>query len=143
MGDSGSLILGLIMSVLAIKFNEANVVYKGIYSIESAPAVSFGILIVPLFDTMRVFILRIIRGQSPFRSDKNHLHHRMLQLGFSHFRSTSLLSIVNIAFIIIVLVCQSAGLISLMILILSLAILLNIITELIIRKQKRSSHVQV
>jgi UDP-N-acetylmuramyl pentapeptide phosphotransferase/UDP-N-acetylglucosamine-1-phosphate transferase len=143
MGDSGSLILGLIMSVLAIKFNEANIAYKGIYSIESAPAVSFGILIVPLFDTIRVFILRVIRGQSPFHPDKNHLHHRMLQLGFSHFRSTSLISIANILFIVIVLVCQSAGLISLMILNLSLATFLSLITELIIRKQKHNSHVHV
>lgn len=143
MGDSGSLILGLIMSVLAIKFNEANIAYKGVYSIESAPAVSFGILIVPLFDTMRVFILRVMRGQSPFRSDRNHLHHRVLQLGFSHFRSTSLISFVNIMFIVIVLACQSAGLISLMILNLSLATFLSLVTELIIRRQKHSSHVHV
>lgn len=143
MGDSGSLILGLIMSVLAIKFNEANISYKGAYSIESAPAVSFGILIVPLFDTMRVFLLRILRGQSPFHSDKNHLHHRVLKLGFSHFRSTSLISTVNIGFIVFVLVFQSAGLVSLMILNLALATFLSLIPELMIRRQKHSSHVHV
>lgn len=141
MGDTGSLILGLIMSVLAIKFNEANISYKGFYTIESAPAVSFGILIVPLFDTIRVFTIRIVRGQSPFHPDKNHLHHRVLKLGFSHFRSTSLISLVNVCFIVIVLACQSAGLISLMILNLSLATLLSLITELVIRKHKHRSHV--
>jgi len=141
MGDTGSLILGLIMSVLAIKFNEANISYKGIYTIESAPAVSFGILIVPLFDTIRVFTLRILRGQSPFHPDKNHLHHRILKLGLSHFRSTSLISIVNILFIIIVLACQSARLISLMILNLSLATFFTLIAELFIRKHKHRSHV--
>ena len=144
MGDTGSLILGLIMSVLVIKFNEANITYKGIYSIEAAPAVSFGILIVPLFDTIRVFILRVLKGQSPFHPDKNHIHHRVLQLGLSHFRSTSLLSIVNILFIIIALLFQSAGLVSLMILILSLATILSIVTEIFIRKHKhRSHHVRV
>jgi len=141
MGDTGSLILGLIMSVLVIKFNEANISYKGVYTIESAPAVSFGILIIPLFDTIRVFILRVSRGQSPFHPDKNHLHHRMLKLGFSHFRSTSLLSIVNIIFIVIVLACQSLGLISLMILNLSLATIFNFIPEFLIRKHKQRSHV--
>jgi UDP-N-acetylmuramyl pentapeptide phosphotransferase/UDP-N-acetylglucosamine-1-phosphate transferase len=140
MGDTGSLILGLIMSVLVIKFNEANITYKGIYTIASAPAVSFGILIIPLFDTIRVFTLRVLRGQSPFHPDKNHLHHRMLKLGFSHFRSTSLLSFVNILFIIVVLTCQSLGLISLMVLNLSMATFFNFLTELLIRKHKHRSH---
>jgi UDP-N-acetylmuramyl pentapeptide phosphotransferase/UDP-N-acetylglucosamine-1-phosphate transferase len=140
MGDTGSLILGLIMSVLVIKFNEANITYKGIYTIASAPAVSFGILIIPLFDTIRVFTLRVLRGQSPFHPDKNHLHHRMLKLGFSHFRSTSLLSFVNILFIIVVLTCQSLGLVSLMVLNLSMATFFNFLTELLIRKHKHRSH---
>jgi UDP-GlcNAc:undecaprenyl-phosphate/decaprenyl-phosphate GlcNAc-1-phosphate transferase len=143
MGDTGSLILGLVMSVLVIKFNESNITYKGIYTIASAPAVSFGILIVPLFDTMRVFILRIARGQSPFHPDRNHLHHRVLKLGFTHLGSTSVISIVNVLFIIIMLTCQSAGLISLMILNLSLATFFTIITEILIRKNKQRSHVHV
>jgi UDP-GlcNAc:undecaprenyl-phosphate/decaprenyl-phosphate GlcNAc-1-phosphate transferase len=141
MGDTGSLILGLIMSVLVIKFNEANITYNGPYTISSAPAVSFGILIVPLFDTLRVFTLRIIRGLSPFHPDKNHLHHRVLKLGFSHVESTAVLSSVNIMFIVMVLTCQSAGVISLMVLNLALASLFSIITELLIRKQKQRHHV--
>ena len=60
MGDTGSLILGLIMSVLVIKFNEANITYNGLYKISSAPAVSFGILIVPLFDTLRAGMPAIV-----------------------------------------------------------------------------------
>jgi UDP-N-acetylmuramyl pentapeptide phosphotransferase/UDP-N-acetylglucosamine-1-phosphate transferase len=132
------------MSVLVIKFNEANITYKGIYTIESAPAVSFGVLIVPLFDTMRVFILRIIRGQSPFHPDKNHLHHRVLKLGFSHFGSTTLITLVNILIIIVVWSCRSVGLISLMILNLSLALFFNGLTELFIRKHKHHhTHVHV
>ena len=141
MGDTGSLILGLIMSVLVIKFNEANITYNGPYTISSAPAVSFGILIVPLFDTLRVFTLRIIRGMSPFHPDKNHLHHRVLKLGFSHVESTAVLTSVNIMFIVMVLTCQSAGVIALMVLNLALASLFTIITELLIRKQKQRSHV--
>jgi UDP-N-acetylmuramyl pentapeptide phosphotransferase/UDP-N-acetylglucosamine-1-phosphate transferase len=141
MGDTGSLILGLIMSVLVIKFNEANITYNGPYTISSAPAVSFGILIVPLFDTLRVFTLRIIRGLSPFHPDKNHLHHRVLKLGFSHVESTAVLSSVNVMFIVMVLTCQSAGVISLMVLNLALASLFSIITELLIRKQKQRHHV--
>lgn len=141
MGDTGSLILGLIMSVLVIKFNEANITYNGPYTISSAPAVSFGILIVPLFDTLRVFILRVLRGQSPFNPDKNHLHHRVLKLGFNHVESTAVISSVNVMFIIMVLTCQSAGVISLMVLNLALASLFSIVTELFIWKQKQRNHI--
>lgn len=140
MGDTGSLILGLIMSILVIKFNEANIGYKGIYTIKSAPAVSFGILIVPLFDTIRVFVLRIIRGQSPFHPDKNHLHHRVLKLGLSHIESTALIAIVNILFIIMVLTCQSAGLLFLMFLNLAVASFFAILTEFLIRKHNIREH---
>ena len=141
MGDTGSLILGLIMSVLVIKFNEENITYNGPYKISSAPAVSFGILIVPLFDTLRVFTLRILRGLSPFHPDKNHLHHRVLKLGFNHVESTAVLSSVNVMFIVMVLTCQSAGMISLMVLNLALASLFSIVTEILIRKQKQRHHV--
>ncbi len=140
MGDTGSLILGLIMSILVIKFNEANITYQGIYTIKSAPAVSFGILIVPLFDTMRVFFLRIIRGQSPFHPDKNHLHHRVLKLGFSHIESTVLIAVVNIFFILMMLTCQSAGLLFLMLLNITMASFFAMLTEYFIRKHKVNEH---
>lgn len=143
MGDTGSLILGLIMSILVIKFNEANITYTGIYSIKAAPAVSFGILIVPLFDTMRVFLLRILRGQSPFHPDKNHVHHRVLKLGFNHFESTSIISIVNILFIVMVLKFQSAGLISLMLMNISAATFFAIVVEFFIRLHKQHNQVRV
>jgi UDP-N-acetylmuramyl pentapeptide phosphotransferase/UDP-N-acetylglucosamine-1-phosphate transferase len=143
MGDTGSLILGLIMSILVIKFNEANITYHGTYAIKSAPAVSFGILIVPLFDTLRVFLLRIFKGQSPFHPDKNHLHHRILKLGFSHIESTALIAMVNILFIVMVLTCQSAGLLLLMFLNLSVATFFAILTEYLIRKHNfRRHHLQ-
>ena len=143
MGDSGSLVLGLIMSVLVIKFNEFNITYNGPYTISSAPAVSFGILIVPLFDTMRVFILRLINRQSPFLPDNNHLHHRVLKLGFSHAGSTIVILLVNVFFIFIMLVCQTAGLVSLMILNLSLAMFFSIITEIFIRRNEQHRHIGV
>ena len=140
MGDSGSLVLGLIMSVLVIKFNEFNITYNGPYTISSAPAVSFGILIVPLFDTLRVFFIRLINKQSPFSADHNHIHHRVLKLGFSHAGSTIVILLVNVLFIFIMLACQTAGLISLMILNLSLALFFSVITEIFIRRIDQHGH---
>jgi UDP-GlcNAc:undecaprenyl-phosphate/decaprenyl-phosphate GlcNAc-1-phosphate transferase len=141
MGDSGSLILGLIMSILVIKFNEFNIAYNGPYTISSAPAVSFGILIVPLFDTIRVFSIRLINKQSPFSADNNHVHHRVLKLGFSHAGSTIVILMVNVLFIFVMLACQTAGLISLMILNLSLAMFFSVITEIFIRRHKQHARI--
>ncbi len=141
MGDTGSLIMGLVMSVLAIKFNEACITYNGPYAISSAPAVSFGILIIPLFDTMRVFIIRISRGISPFHPDRNHLHHRVLKLGFNHIESTAVILFVNVMFIGLAFVFQSTGIISLMIINLGLALSFSILTEYLIRKNKQPKHV--
>ena len=129
MGDTGSLILGLIASVFVIRFNEANLQYHGAFAFRSAPAVSFGILIIPLFDTIRVFILRVSRGQSPFRPDMNHLHHRILMLGFSHVESTVIIATTNIFFIVLMLTFGSMGLMALMAINLVVATSLVLILE--------------
>lgn len=54
---------------------------------------------VPLFDTMRVFSLRILARRSPFAPDKNHIHHLLLDLGFSHASVTYVLAVINLVFI--------------------------------------------
>lgn len=99
MGDTGSLLLGLINSVLVIKFiNFAESPLTG-FPIESATAVGFAILILPLFDTLRVFGLRLLDRRSPFSPDRNHIHHFLLDLGLSHRQITLTLVLTNILFI--------------------------------------------
>jgi UDP-N-acetylmuramyl pentapeptide phosphotransferase/UDP-N-acetylglucosamine-1-phosphate transferase len=114
MGDTGSLILGTIMSVLVIQFNEFNIDQTAPFTILSAPAVSFGILIYPLMDTLRVFSIRIIQKKSPFSADKNHTHHRLLVLGMSHAQATYLILAVNAVFTISVIYLQWFGVVGLM-----------------------------
>lgn len=108
MGDTGSLILGLINSILIIKFIEFNKVYSGdpIFQIKSVPAVAIGILIIPIFDTARVIVLRILEGRSPLSSDRNHVHHILTDLDFTHMQSTAILLSVNIFIILISLFLQ-------------------------------------
>ncbi|HBL77663.1 MAG: hypothetical protein A2W90_02865 [Bacteroidetes bacterium GWF2_42_66] len=101
MGDTGSLILGITMSVVVIKFNEFNINADGSYAILSAPAVSIGILIVPIIDTLRVFFIRLSEGRSPFAPDMNHIHHRLLKLGNNHFKSTLIITGANVVFILL------------------------------------------
>ena len=103
MGDTGSLLLGLVGAILAIEFIEANLTLEQQpYAIHAAPAVAFGVLIIPLFDTLRVFTTRMLRGRSPFRADRNHIHHLLLDMGFSHSSATACLAIVNILMVVLV-----------------------------------------
>lgn len=97
MGDTGSLIVGLIASILAIKFIELNRVLPKdhIHKILSVPVVTVAILILPLFDTIRVFFIRIKQGKSPFSADRNHIHHILIDLGLSHMFASLCLIVGN------------------------------------------------
>lgn len=86
MGDSGSLLLGYMIFVFILKFcelNNQNEISEK-YTVDSPLAVSFTILLVPLFDTIRVVITRLKKGRSPFSADRNHIHHLLLSLGLQH-----------------------------------------------------------
>ncbi len=99
MGDTGSLLLGLINSILVIKFiNVAgNPAVK--VPLEASPAIGIAILMIPLFDTLRVFTLRILDRRSPFSPDRSHVHHFLLDIGFNHRMITFTCVTVNILFI--------------------------------------------
>ena len=115
MGDTGSLVLGTILSVIVIQFNEFNIDQTAPFSIASSPAISFGILIYPLIDTLRVFIIRLLQFKSPFVADKNHLHHRLLTLGFSHKKATYTIMLMNFIFITLVFALRNYGVIWVMV----------------------------
>jgi UDP-GlcNAc:undecaprenyl-phosphate/decaprenyl-phosphate GlcNAc-1-phosphate transferase len=109
MGDSGSLMIGLINSILVIKFiNVADAPFVAI-QIPAAVAIGFAILIVPLLDTLRVFSIRIFNGRSPFTPDRNHVHHLLLDRGLSHAAVTFICVSVNIAFILLAWLGQPLG----------------------------------
>ncbi len=99
MGDSGSLLLGLINAILVVKFISVADSSEVIYKVNSAVAVGFSILIVPLFDTLRVFTIRIFSGRSPFTPDRNHVHHLLLDLNMSHSLVTIICVGINLVFI--------------------------------------------
>ena len=84
-----------------------------------------GILILPLFDTLRVFLIRILQGKSPFAADRQHIHHMLLQMGFNHIQTTIILLSVNIIFIVLNLALQGIGILKLLLFNLGLASLLS------------------
>ncbi len=93
MGDSGSLLLGYMMTLFVFRFCEINASCPdlGIFHSQSAPSVMIALLAIPLFDTMRVMAARIRKHQSPFTADKNHLHHLLLRIGLPHVQVTCVL----------------------------------------------------
>jgi UDP-GlcNAc:undecaprenyl-phosphate GlcNAc-1-phosphate transferase len=99
MGDSGSLMLGLMNSIMVIKFMQVGDSAAVAYPIESVVAVAVSILMVPLADTLRVFSIRIAQGRSPFSPDRNHIHHLLLDRGLNHRYVTLCCLLLNIFFI--------------------------------------------
>lgn len=96
MGDAGSMLIGLVASILAINFIELNIpALNGTQAFQAAPAIAMAILIGPIFDVLRVFFLRILNRRSPFVADNNHLHHRLLRLGLTHHQTTMILMSFN------------------------------------------------
>ncbi len=139
MGDTGSLFLGVTCSILAIKFIEVHNVLPDnhAYSVNAAPAVAIGILILPLFDTLRVFTVRILRGTSPMSPDRNHLHHLLIDSGLTHMQATSVLVFTNALFIGFALYFQHIGNMNLLLLILLMALIGSGILHYNVRKIRR------
>lgn len=94
MGDTGSTNLGYIIAFLALAFYNINTGSGSpAGSVSNSTSwhplsIILGLVSLPLLDTVRVFAVRISKGLSPFHPDKRHLHHKLLDLGFTHLRCT-------------------------------------------------------
>ncbi|WP_018611026.1 MraY family glycosyltransferase [Segetibacter koreensis] len=108
MGDTGSLLMGVVNSILVIKFIQSGTNYH-LFSVTAVPAIGFSVLLLPLMDTLRVFGIRIFHGLSPFTADRNHIHHLLLDRGFTHRNITFTCSAISILFIVAAFLLQSAG----------------------------------
>lgn len=137
MGDTGSLILGFTASILAIQFIEftRHIPFDHSYKVLSVPVVAVSILIIPLFDTLRVFLIRAYRGVSPFSSDRRHVHHRLVDLGFSHVQATLILCLVNLSFIVGSYLLQGIQGELLLVLVIAFAIFLDASLSLLLRRK--------
>ncbi|GGH15426.1 MraY family glycosyltransferase [Mucilaginibacter phyllosphaerae] len=140
MGDAGSLLIGLISAIMAVKFIELNkFTALNTPEIVSAPAITFAILMGPIFDTLRVFTLRIVNGKSPFTADRNHIHHRILRLGYTHLQTTFILTGVNVLLIILVFRFANLGNFTLIVFILLVSMLFNWGITFCLRSKEREN----
>ena len=96
MGDSGTLTIGLLLAYFSIKISMLPLDFQGNIN----PVFPMVVLAYPVIDTLRVFTIRIYSGHSPFRADRNHIHHKLVGLGFSHGKSTAIIISFNICLVI-------------------------------------------
>ena len=83
MGDTGSLVLGFVIAVLCVQLMKVNALYT-LPVVPNIYVFTLGIVMIPVFDTLRVFGARIWKGRSPFSADKTHIHHLVTNQGFTH-----------------------------------------------------------
>lgn len=97
MGDTGSMLIGFYLSFLVISFVNLSITSPTVIQWQpAAPVIAVAVLMIPLYDTFRVFTLRTLRGKSPFAPDRSHVHHHLLDAGFSHGQASIFLFLVNI-----------------------------------------------
>jgi UDP-GlcNAc:undecaprenyl-phosphate/decaprenyl-phosphate GlcNAc-1-phosphate transferase len=109
MGDTGSMLIGLVNAVLVIKFIEVAQTHNTAFPVQAAPAVGFTILLIPLMDTLRVFAIRMFKRRSPFSPDRNHIHHLMIDKGWTHKTITLALAASSVVFITAAYLLRSVG----------------------------------
>ena len=135
MGDTGSLILGLLFAVFVIRYNE--LALEGSEQVSKfSPALSMSIIAIPFFDMIRVFCIRILQKKSPVFPDMNHIHHKLLRLGYSHLKTTIILLCTNLLFIGFVFFISPLNNNLQLILLFSIAIIFSFIPDLILKHQK-------
>jgi UDP-GlcNAc:undecaprenyl-phosphate/decaprenyl-phosphate GlcNAc-1-phosphate transferase len=94
MGDAGSQLLGFSIGVLSIRATQSA-------TSEISAAIPILLLAVPILDTLSVMVQRIAEGRSPFSPDKNHIHHKLLAMGFDHHEAVMLIYVVQGALFVI------------------------------------------
>ena len=136
MGDTGSLTLGFILSVMVVKY--VSVMVQESSRLDGAPVVmAFSVLLVPSLDVCRVVLNRFRRRVHPFKPDKSHIHHKFLNMGFTPRRSMILIQLMAVAFIVFTLVLLRIGLLAPVVFMLDILVwtLMNVWFSRIIRRR--------
>ena len=96
-GDGGSLMMGVVMSSFVVaSISSGGACDKCVEMGLGLVPFTLAVMCVPVFDTVRVMLMRILRGTSPFSPDKTHLHHIFIEMGFSHFGTTMSVLMLNV-----------------------------------------------
>lgn len=137
MGDTGSLLIGLVIAILAIKIVCCEGSDNEALNFNAIPMVVVAALIIPIVDILRLFVLRIAQGKSPMHADKCHFHHYLLNLGLSHWQASSLIISINILIFVLALLLRNWDNLFLGILVLTLGICATVVPVFIAKIRKK------
>ena len=115
MGDTGSTFLGFVLAVVSIQG-----LFK-LYAIMSF-AVPFLVLALPIFDTCFAILRRVSHGQSPMTPDRGHLHHRLIDMGFSQKQAVAVLYVISAILGLSAVVLATTGVVKAMLFLLALCL---------------------
>jgi UDP-GlcNAc:undecaprenyl-phosphate/decaprenyl-phosphate GlcNAc-1-phosphate transferase len=101
MGDTGALLIGMMLSITVIAFINRNVTLPegSAYKFNAPIAVAICVMIISIVDTVRVIVIRISKGISPLVADKRHIHHALVRIGLRHKQCVLLLAGIHLIFI--------------------------------------------
>lgn len=143
MGDTGSMLIGVLCAVMALEFISLNKLAEtnnNPWFIANAPVVALSVLIFPLYDTIRVFYLRIAQGKSPFRADKNHIHHLLLKGGCTHMDATFIIVIFNVFLISTALLIRDLRINLALLILISISAILNLLLAAWLKQKTQISY---
>ena len=142
MGDTGSLSIGFLLSVLVIVFIDKNGTMLHIegFTFKAPIASGIALLIVPIYDTARIFVKRTRKGKSPLSPDKSHVHHFLLRMGFGHDKVAYILGGIKLAFIGLIFLGQDLNDNVMLPLVVLLAVVLGIVLDNLVLKKVIKIH---
>lgn len=135
MGDTGSMVVGYLISFMAIKF--INISSAEWILISNAPIIAVAILIVPIIDTISVIIIRLSQKKSPFSADKNHIHHRVLKLGYSHMETSLIICLSNVLIIIFAYLLRHLNINLMLFLVIAAALILSYLPLVLVERMNK------
>ena len=109
MGDTGSMMLGFMIMSMVVQFLMVPVGTSIVLGVDSPVSIAIALLILPVYDTLRVFFIRFYQGKSPLAPDRNHIHHVLLKLGLNHGQAAILLITYNIVAVVVTVSLQNLG----------------------------------
>ncbi|MBX5438581.1 MAG: undecaprenyl/decaprenyl-phosphate alpha-N-acetylglucosaminyl 1-phosphate transferase, partial [Thermoflavifilum sp.] len=139
MGDTGSMTIGYIVAALTLKFLNCDLVLPNGETFHPNPAIAAAILVIPFFDTLRVIVFRLLHKTSPFKADRNHIHHILLDCGLNHFQASAMLYVANGLFIALAYVLRRTNPNLLILAVIALATILTSIAVYVRRLKTFSS----
>lgn len=109
LGDTGSLLVGLVNAVLVVRLISSQTETVEVRFFAAAPSIGIALLFIPMADMLRLVIVRLFQGKSPFEPDMQHLHHHLLGKGLSHRQVTWTITALNTFFVVYAVVFQHFG----------------------------------